>query len=394
VHNRPNRQRALSPSNMQFSQLFISLLAAVLAESQLDKWAKAAGLKYFGTAIDNPSLNNQAYMKIARDKDEFGQITPANGQKWSNTESSQGRFNYGSGDAIANVAKQTGQLLRCHTLVWYNQLPSWGEKCCRLIITRGLLTPLSYPVSSTFNRDQMQRIITAHIQNVAGHYKGQCYSWDVVNEAFEDDGKFRQSASPSPLFLLLFLSPSFFSPPPLLTMWLNIVYRAMGLSYITHSFLTASLTDPTAKLYYNDFNIERCCNAKINATLAMVKAVQAAGARIDGIGMQGHSRVGKSPSKRELMDTMARFGELVAEVAFTEVDIRHTKLPVGEAEREQQARDYGEVVGACLETRACVGVTVWDWTDQVSSGGWVGLRGVGSADMSCVVFVDPGAVSW
>jgi len=111
-----------------FANLLIVALATVQpAACQLDKWAKAAGLKYFGTAVDNPALNNQAYMKIARDKDEFGQITPANGQKWSNTESSQGRFTYGSGDAVANVAKQTGQLMRCHTLVWYNQMPSWGE---------------------------------------------------------------------------------------------------------------------------------------------------------------------------------------------------------------------------------------------------------------------------
>jgi endo-1,4-beta-xylanase len=45
----------------------------------------------------------------------------------------------------------------------------------------------------------MQRIISAHIQNVAGHYKGLCYSWDVVNEALEDDGKFRQSPSRNPI---------------------------------------------------------------------------------------------------------------------------------------------------------------------------------------------------
>lgn len=139
----------------------------------------------------------------------------------------------------------------------------------------------------------------------------------------------------------------------------------MGVDYITHSFKVAQQTDPAAKLYYNDFNIERCCNAKINATIAMIRTVKVAGAPVHGIGMQGHSRVGMSPSKREMKETMARFSELVDEVAFTEVDIRHTKLPIGAAEREQQGKDYMEVVGACLETPKCVGITVWDFTDQV-----------------------------
>ena len=104
------------------------LLSVVLpAASQLGQWAKAAGLKYFGTAVDNPGLGYQAYMRIARDAAEFGSVTPANGQKWSNTEPSQGQFTYGSGDAIVNVAKQSGQLLRCHTLVWHNQIPGFGQ---------------------------------------------------------------------------------------------------------------------------------------------------------------------------------------------------------------------------------------------------------------------------
>lgn len=111
---------------MRLLMLTVFLSALSPSTCQLNKWAKAAGLKYFGTAVDNPSLNNQAYMLIARDSDEFGSVTPANGQKWSNTEGSQGRFSYGSGDAIANVVKQSGQLLRCHTLVWHSQLPSWG----------------------------------------------------------------------------------------------------------------------------------------------------------------------------------------------------------------------------------------------------------------------------
>jgi len=189
---------------------WLSITTASPAACQLDKWAKAAGLKYFGTAVDNPALNNQGYMRIARDKDEFGSITPANGQKWSNTQASQGRFSYGSGDAIANVAKQSGQLLRCHTLVWYNQLPGWGETYLSILTStefgssvlrkHGVDKPNSWLVilvGSNVNRAQMERIITAHIQNVAGHYKGQCYAWDVVNESFEDDGKFRQSPSKS-----------------------------------------------------------------------------------------------------------------------------------------------------------------------------------------------------
>ena len=112
---------------MRPSFLFVQAVClTVPITAQLDKWAKAAGLRYFGTAVDNPALNNAAYMKIARDTDEFGQITPANGQKWDSTERSQGQFSYGSGDAIASITKQTGQLLRCHTLVWYSQLPGWG----------------------------------------------------------------------------------------------------------------------------------------------------------------------------------------------------------------------------------------------------------------------------
>ncbi|SPO06143.1 related to endo-1,4-beta-xylanase [Cephalotrichum gorgonifer] len=284
--------------------------------AQLNHYAQAAGLKFFGTAVDNGALGNAAYMAIARDADEFGSVTPANGQKWANTEASRGSFGFGMGDAVAAVAGE--RLMRCHTLVWHNQLPGW--------------------VNSIFSRSDMESVITTHITNVMNHYKGQCYSWDVVNEAVEDDGSFRQS----PMF------------------------RAMGEDFIAHSFKVAASVDPAAKLYYNDFNIERYINDKIRAVRALVSRAQAAGARIDGIGMQDHARVGSAQSQKELTDTMEFFAEVVDELAYTEVDIRHTRLPVGDEEREQQARDYVEMVRACLAVEKCVGITVWDFADQYS----------------------------
>jgi len=42
---------------------------------------RKSGLLYFGTAIDNPNLNNSNYMSIATDSHMFGQVTPVNGQK-------------------------------------------------------------------------------------------------------------------------------------------------------------------------------------------------------------------------------------------------------------------------------------------------------------------------
>ncbi|KEZ43728.1 hypothetical protein SAPIO_CDS4357 [Scedosporium apiospermum] len=314
---------------MHFKSLLLSsALFLSCSNAQLHKYAVAAGLKYFGTAVDNPALGNAAYMAIARDPDEFGMITPANGQKWANTEGSRGGFSYGMGDAVAGIVG-AGRSMRCHTLVWHNQLPGW--------------------VSSVFSRADMEAVIRSHITNVMNHYKGQCYSWDVVNEALEDDGKFRQS----PMF------------------------RAMGEDFITFSFKVAEEVDPSVKLYYNDFNIERYINDKIRATHALVKRAKESGARVDGIGMQDHARVGNAQSKKELMDTMAFFSEVVDELAYTEVDIRHTKMPVTEADREQQAKDYMEVVAACLETEKCVGISVWDFTDQYS---WIPNEFPGEGD--------------
>ncbi|KAK1967863.1 family 10 glycosyl hydrolase [Colletotrichum sublineola] len=305
---------------MRFSAITAAgLLALPGVSANLHELAVAAGKKYFGSATDNPELTDTAYVNLLKNNKMFGQITVGNTQKWLFTEPSQGSFSYTGGDEITSFATANGQLIRCHTLVWYNQLPSWVS-------------------SGTWTKQQLTSIMETHISNVAGHYKGQCYAWDVVNEALEDDGTYRNS----------------------------VFFQVLGTDYIPISFKAAAAADAGAKLYYNDYSIE-LPGGKQKEVLNIIKNVKAAGARIDGLGLQAHLTVGSAGSRSDLRSVLQSFVDAgVTEVAYTELDIRHSSVPANAAAQQQQAQDYVNVVGACLDVAQCVGITIWDYTDKYS----------------------------
>jgi endo-1,4-beta-xylanase len=111
---------------MRVTRLLSAVALLPLAFGQLNTLAKAKGLKYFGSATDNGELSNTAYTAILKNSANFGQITPGNTQKWVYTEPSNGGFSFTQGDVITSFAQANNQLIRCHNLVWYNELPSWG----------------------------------------------------------------------------------------------------------------------------------------------------------------------------------------------------------------------------------------------------------------------------
>lgn len=112
---------------MYTSRLVIFAIYLPAAFAQLNTLAKAKGLLYFGSATDNPELTNTEYTAILDNSANFGQITPGNTQKWEYVEPSQDVYSYTEADVITDLAEANGQILRCHNLVWYNQLPRWGK---------------------------------------------------------------------------------------------------------------------------------------------------------------------------------------------------------------------------------------------------------------------------
>ncbi|KAK7735332.1 hypothetical protein SLS53_007564 [Cytospora paraplurivora] len=302
------------------SHTTLALVAATGAHAQLNQLAVAAGKKYFGSATDNGELDDTALVAILSNFSEFGQITPGNTQKWQYTEPENGTFSYTEGDVVVDFAKNNSQIVRCHNLVWYNQLPSWVS-------------------SGSWTNETLIEVMEAHITSEVTHYKGQCYSWDVVNEALSDDASYRS----------------------------NIFYETIGEYYIPIAFAAAAAADPGAKLYYNDYNIEYS-GSKATAALGIVDLIQEAGVQIDGVGLQAHFIVGDTPDADDLASILKEFVAKGLEVAYTEVDVRHKSLPPNETQIEQQATDYVSLVNACLQVDGCVGITVWDFDDKYS---WV-----------------------
>lgn len=312
-------------------RLSTPLLASALlspATAQLHQLAKQAGLLYFGAATDTPFQRERApypqsyaqYDAILNSPTEFGQTTPTNGQKWLFTEPAPRLFNFTEGDYVADLAASTGKLLRCHALVWHSQLAPWVE-------------------TANWTAPALRDAITRHIRAVAGYYRGRCYAWDVVNEALDEDGSYRKS----------------------------VFYNVLGEEYLRLAFSAAAEADPGARLYYNDYGIERPNSNKTAGAKRLVKMLKDAGLRVDGVGMQAHLHADNHPSEAELVATSEAYGQLVKEVAFTELDVR-IKMPVDAAKLEMQKEGYQKVVAACVKVKACVGITVWDFYDPFS---WV-----------------------
>lgn len=129
------------------------------APTTLDAAFKAAGKEYVGTALT--IRNDTQEEEIIRT--EFGSITPENAMKWESTEPTQGNFTFDDADTVVAFATENGQKIRCHTLVWYSQLPTWVS-------------------GGGFDNATLLEVVKTHIDTVVGRYKGVCDQWDVVNE--------------------------------------------------------------------------------------------------------------------------------------------------------------------------------------------------------------------
>jgi len=228
--------------------------------------------KYFliGTALNSSQIEEKDPKAAELILQQFNTATPENIMKAEIIHPEWDRYNFDLADKLVAYGKKHGISINAHTLIWHSQLPRF--------------------VREMKDADSVKQYFSNHIKTVAGRYNGKVLSWDVVNEALNEDGTMRKS----------------------------VFLDYLGENFVTEAFRLTQQAAPQTELYYNDYNIEQ--PGKRAGCIALIKKIQAAAVRIDGVGIQGHWHLGKMPLK-EIEESILAYSALGIKVMFTELDI-------------------------------------------------------------------------
>jgi endo-1,4-beta-xylanase len=306
------------------------------SENQFDS---SKGLKdyykdYFpiGVAVSAHSLKDPPEVQLILH--QFNSITPENAMKMGPIHPKENYFNWKDADSIVAFAQRNNLRVHGHNLCWHEQAPDW------------FFTDSSGKLVS---KEVLLKRLKDHITTVVSRYKGKIQSWDVVNEAIDDNPN-------------NFLRNSLF-------------YQICGEDFIIKAFEYAHAADPNAILYYNDYNTER--KEKTDRIYRLLKMLRDKNVPVNGVGLQSHWSVFE-PSREELEYAIGKFTSLGLKIKITELDISIYKWEKNKRKKtsadvdaftpeleQQQIEKYKMVFEVFRKYKKDIsGVTFWNISDK------------------------------
>lgn len=229
---------------------------------------------YIGAALNTSQYTGIDKRGIPIVEKHFNSISPENDLKWEKIHPQPDVFNFAQSDAFVAFGEANNMFIVGHVLVWHSQTPDWV---------------FEDENGNEISREALLERMEDHITTIVTRYKGRVNGWDVVNEALNEDGTFRESK------------------------WFNII----GPDFIEKAFQFAEAADPEAELYYNDYNMFN--PEKADGAVRLIKEIQSKGIKVSGTGMQGHYGL-QGPTAAEIEESILKFKELGV-VAITELDV-------------------------------------------------------------------------
>lgn len=232
---------------------------------------------FVGMAVKASQLTNGSSYDIII-KNEFSSISAEYEMKMDQISTASGVYNWTVADKIVAYGNTNGINVHGHALVWHNSVPKWLQEFSG--------TDIEFATE-----------VKKYITDVVTHYAGKVKSWDVVNEAVDDNGG---------------------------TMRNTIFLQRMGPDYVKDCFQWAkdaanAAGDNSLLLFYNDYATSTN-SVKQDKVFSLIDNLKAANV-IDGIGFQMHNTY-LSPTKAQIETDLNRAVAKGLKIHVSELDIQ------------------------------------------------------------------------
>jgi endo-1,4-beta-xylanase len=288
---------------------------------------KLANPFFIGMAVKASQLTNGSGYDVIL-KNEFSSISAEYEMKMDPISTASGVYNWTAADQIVAYGNANGINIHGHALVWHNAVPQWLKD-----------------FSGTDAEFALE--VKKYITDVVTHYAGKVKSWDVVNEAADDNGGNMRN---------------------------TIFLQRMGPNYIKDCFQWArnaanAAGDTSLLLFYNDYATSTNI-PKQNRVFSIIDDLKTSNL-IDGIGFQMHNTY-LSPTKAQIETDINRAVAKDLKIHISELDIQVNQFnditSFTNERRLLQKEKYKEIVKIynALPAANKYALTVWGMKDNES----------------------------
>ena len=250
----------------------------------VNQWQVEADL----TGANEHNVTGQVSNDQTKDWDiitqNFNFVVAENCMKCEVIHPKEGVYDFTLADKFVDKAKAAGLKVLGHCLIWHSQCAPWFH-----YDDKGNLV----------SADVLKKRMREHIYTIVNHFRGRIDAWDVVNEAFEDDGTPRKS----------------------------LFYQILGTDYIPLAFQYAHEADPNVELYYNDFSMNKAL--KVEGVADFFRPLIRQGLPVTAIGMQGHLILEDNNYIQEYEHSINTIVATGVPTFFSELDISVLPNPYG-----------------------------------------------------------------
>lgn len=287
--------RKILISSLFVNASLLSVSAQTLKDAYRDYWYTGVSVNQWEVAAQQNAKNEHdvtGFVGADQTADwavvekNFNAVVAENCMKAEVIHPQEGVYDFTLADQFVEKSLAAGMRVHGHVLIWHSQCPYWFHHDAN---------------GKLVSKEVLKKRMKEHITTIMAHYKGRVSSWDVVNEAFEDDGSFRNS----------------------------LFYQILGEDFIPLAFQYAREADPTAELYYNDFSMNK--PAKVDGVCKFFRPLIDKGMPIDAIGMQGHMIL--EDGAQEIINqydySIKAIASLGVKTFFSELDLSVLPNPYG-----------------------------------------------------------------